>query len=161
MTDRFGALRALVQLDHPARKTALDDFYYRFRNEPLVVDKWFALQAGADHPDTLAHVRLLTRHPAFDYTNPNRVRSLLGAFGHNRAAFHRQDGEGYVFLADEILKVDRLNPQIAARLLSPFTQWRRFDTGRRALMRSQLERLLQTEGLSSNSLEIVQKSLEM
>ncbi len=161
MTDRFGALRALTQVDHPARKEALDDFYYRFREDPLVVDKWFVLQAGSDHPNTLEHVRVLTRHPAFDYTNPNRVRSLLGAFGHNRAAFHRQDGQGYVFLADEILRVDKINPQIAARLLTPFTQWRRFDTGRRALMKAQLERLLHAEGLSSNSLEVVQKSLQV
>jgi len=161
MTDRFGALKALIQLDHPARKEALDDFYYRFRHDPLVVDKWFALQAGSDHPKTLEHVRLLTRHPAFDYTNPNRVRSLLGVFGQNRAAFHRQDGQGYVFLADEILHLDKINPQIAARLLTPFTQWRRFDTGRRALMKAQLERLLHSPGLSNNSLEIVHKSLQV
>lgn len=158
MTDRMGALQALNPLAHPARKEVLDDFYYCYRNDPLVVDKWFALQAGSDHPDTLEHVRLLTRHPAFDYTYPNRVRSLLGVFGQNRAAFHRADGQGYVFLADEILKVDKLNPQIAARLLTPFTQWRRFDTGRRALMKAQLERLMHAN-LSKNSFEIVQKSL--
>ncbi len=158
MTERMGALQALNALSHPARKTVLDDFYYRYRKDPLVVDKWFALQAGSDHTDTLEHVRLLTRHPAFDYTNPNRVRSLLGVFGQNRAAFHRGDGQGYAFLADEILKVDHVNPQIAARLLTPFTQWRRFDTGRKALMKAQLERLLQAS-LSKNSYEIVQKSL--
>ena len=161
MTDRFGALRALTGVDHAARKTALDDFYYHFRNDPLVLDKWFALQAGSDHPNTLEHVRMLTRHPDFNYTNPNRVRSLLGVFGQNRAAFHRADGAGYLFLADEILKVDKLNPQIAARLLSPFTQWRRFDTGRQALMKAQLERILQTPSLSSNSYEIVEKSLTL
>ena len=161
MTERLGALRALMPLTHPLRKALLDDFYYRFREDPLVVDKWFALQAGSDHADTLEHVRLLTRHPAFDYANPNRVRSLLGVFGQNRAAFHRADGAGYAFLAEEILKVDRLNPQTAARLLTPFTQWRRFDTARQNLMRAQLERILQTEGVSSNSLEIVQRSLEM
>ncbi|SIN94949.1 aminopeptidase N [Sulfurivirga caldicuralii] len=161
MTDRFGALRALTGVEHAARKTALDDFYYRFRNDPLVIDKWFALQAGSDHPHTLEHVRMLTRHPDFTYTNPNRVRSLLGVFGQNRAAFHRADGSGYVFLADEILKVDKLNPQIAARLLSPFTQWRRFDTARQALMKAQLERILQVPSLSSNSYEIVEKSLTL
>ncbi len=161
MTDRFGALRALVGIDHPARKTALDDFHYRFRKDPLVLDKWFALQAGSDHPNTLAHVRMLTQHPDFTYTNPNRVRSLLGVFGQNRAAFHRADGAGYLFLADEILKVDKLNPQIAARLLSPFTQWRRFDTGRQALMKAQLERILRVPNLSSNSYEIVEKSLTL
>jgi aminopeptidase N len=161
MTDRFGALRALTGVAHEARKSALDDFYYRFRNDPLVIDKWFALQAGSDHPHTLEHVRMLTRHPDFTYANPNRVRSLLGVFGQNRAAFHRADGSGYVFLADEILKVDKLNPQIAARLLSPFTQWRRFDTARQALMKAQLERILQAPSLSSNSYEIVEKSLTL
>ena len=160
MTDRYAALSALAETDHPLRQQVLEDFYYRFREDGLVVNKWFRLQASVPRAETLNHVKVLTAHPAFNYRNPNRVRSLLTAFGMNRVAFHRADGESYRFYADEILKVDRLNPQIAARLLSPLMAWRRYDTARRSMMLQQLERILQAPGLSRNCYEIVERALE-
>src|SRR5207253_10028806 len=132
MTDRMAALGTLNQHGAPERTAALDDFYRRFRDDPLVVDKWLALQAVAPHPDTLACVQQLTRHPAFSFANPNRVRSLISAFAHGNATqFNRPDGGGYEFIADTVLLLDRTNPQVAARMLSSFRTWRMLEQGRR------------------------------
>jgi aminopeptidase N len=159
MTDRQGALAVLVSLETPERQAALDAFYQRFHDDPLVLDKWFALQAAAQRVDTVDQVLKLAGHPDFVMTNPNRLRSLVGTFGGNHWAFHSADGRGYAFLADKIIAADKLNPQIAARLVPPFGRWRRFEPKRGALMRQALERIVATPGLSKDVFEQVSKSL--
>ena len=159
MTDRQGALGILVSLDAPERSEALDAFYDRFHSDPLVLDKWFALQAAAQRADTVDQVLRLEKHPDFTIANPNRLRSIAGTFGANHWAFHSADGRGYRFLADMILTADRLNPQVAARLVPPFGRWRRFEPDRAALMRAELERIVASPGLSKDVFEQVSKSL--
>lgn len=160
MTDALAALTALVHTEGPDQTEVLVDFYRRWRHDPLVLDKWFTVQATSPLHGTLERVRELTAHPDFNLRNPNRVRALIGAFcQRNPARFHDIRGEGYALLAEHVLALDALNPQIAARLASPFTQWRRFDANRQALMRAQLERLLAKPGLSRDLHEIVSKSL--
>jgi aminopeptidase N len=159
MTDRQGALGVLVSLDAPERQQALDAFYQRFHNDPLVLDKWFALQAAAQRADTVDQVLKLAQNPDFAITNPNRLRSVAGTFGANHWAFHSADGRGYGFLADMIIAADKLNPQIAARLVPPFGRWRRFEPKRSAMMRAALERIAATPGLSKDVYEQVTKSL--
>jgi aminopeptidase N len=156
-------LAALVQLaDHPGeqREAALTAFYQKWRTTPLVLDKWFAVQARSSAPDTLERVQALMRHPEFDLRNPNRVRALIGAFTANQAKFHDASGAGYQLLAETVLRLDPLNPQIAARLAAAFSTWRRFDSARQNLLRTQLERILATEDLSANTFEVVSKALE-
>ena len=159
MTDRQGALGVLVSTDMPERAQALDAFYQRFHDDPLVLDKWFALQASAQRPDTVDKVLELAKHPDFTMSNPNRLRSLAGVFGANHWAFHSPDGRGYAFLADMIIVADKLNPQVAARLVPPFGRWRRFEPKRAAMMREALERIAATPGLSKDVYERVTKSL--
>ena len=159
MTDRQGALGVLVSLDAPERQQALDAFYARFKDDALVLDKWFALQAAAQRPDTLDQVLKLASHPDFKMTNPNRLRSLVGMFGGNHWAFHSADGRGYKFLADMIIAADKLNPQIAARLVPAFGRWRRFEPKRAEMMREALERIVATPGLSKDVYEQASKSL--
>ena len=159
MTDRQGALGVLVSLDAPERQAALDAFYERFHDDPLVLDKWFALQAAAQRKDTVDQVLRLAQHPDFTITNPNRLRSLAGVFGGNHWAFHSADGRGYAFLADTILAADKLNPQIAARMVTPFGRWRRFEPKRAALMKAALQRIAGTAGLSKDVYEQASKSL--
>jgi aminopeptidase N len=159
MTDRQGALGVLVSLDAPERQQALAAFYDRFRNDALVLDKWFALQAAAQRPDTVDQVLKLSGHPDFVITNPNRLRSLIGTFGANHWAFHSPDGRGYRFLADMIVTADKLNPQVAARLVPPFGRWRRFEPNRAEMMRDALQRIVETPGLSKDVFEQVSKSL--
>jgi len=159
MTDRQGALGILVSLDAPEREAALAAFYDRFRNEPLVLDKWFALQAAAQRADTVDQVLALEKHPEFTIANPNRLRALAGTFGGNHWAFHSADGRGYRFLADMILGADKLNPQVAARLVPPFGRWRRFEPKRAALMKAELERIVAAPGLSKDVFEQASKSL--
>jgi aminopeptidase N len=159
MTDRQGALGVLVSLSASERSQALDAFYTRFHDDPLVLDKWFALQAAAQRSDTLDQVLKLARHPDFVMTNPNRLRSLAGTFGANHWAFHSADGRGYAFLAEMIIAADKLNPQVAARLVPPFGRWRRFEPKRAELMRQALERIVAVPGLSKDVFEQVSKSL--
>jgi len=160
MTDRMAALSVLSRIDHTLRGEALDDFYDRWRDNPLVTDKWFALQATAPLPSTLETVQNLLRHPAFSMKNPNKVRALLGAFSAaNPTCFHRADGRGYAFLADRILELDKLNPQVAARLVGPLGRWRRFDPSRQTLMKKELTRIADTDALSRDVYELVEKSL--
>jgi aminopeptidase N len=159
MTDRQGALGVLVSLQAPQRQEALDAFYARFRGDPLVLDKWFALQAAAQRRDTVDQVLTLSKHPDFTMGNPNRLRSLAGVFGANHWAFHSADGRGYAFLADMIIAADKLNPQVAARLVPPLGRWRRFEPKRAELMRQALERIVATPGLSKDVFEQVSKSL--
>ncbi|MEA3058975.1 MAG: aminopeptidase [Sphingomonadales bacterium] len=159
MTDRQGALGVLVSTEAPERQAALDAFSARFHDDPLVLDKWFALQASAQRTDTVDQVLNLSRHPDFSMTNPNRLRSLAGTFGGNHWAFHGADGRGYDFLAGMIIAADKLNPQIAARLVPAFGRWRRFEAKRGELMRQALERIVAAPGLSKDVFEQASKSL--
>lgn len=134
MSDRLSALGCLVSLDCPQREEALAAFHTFARGDALVLNKWFAIQAMADLPDLLGAVKKLKTHPDFILSNPNRARSLISTFAGNMAKFHAADGQGYAFISDCILEIDRLNPQVAARLASSFSQWRRFDASRQALM---------------------------
>ncbi len=159
MTDRQGALGVLVNGDAPEREPALAAFYDRYKGNALVIDKWFTTQALSTRADTPELVEALARHPDFTLSNPNRLRALVGAFSVNQRAFHDASGRGYRFLADMILAEDRLNPQTAAKLVPPLGRWRRFDEGRAALMRAELERIVATEGLSKDVFEQASKSL--
>jgi aminopeptidase N len=159
MTDRLAALKLLADTQFVARGHALEDFYSRYEEDPLVIDKWFAVQAAAQRPDTVEQVRRLLDHPAFSVTNPNRLRSIAAYFGSNQWAFHNASGEGYRLLADLILAADKVNPQVAARQLPPLGRWRRFDEKRAALMRAELGRIVATPGLSKDVYEQASKSL--
>lgn len=160
MTDCIAALSCLVNLDHPGRQEVLDDFYGRWQDDPLVLDKWFILQAQSVLPDTLERVKELLHHPAFSMENPNKVRSLVGAFcANNHVRFHANNGAGYEFLADRILELNVINPQIAARMVAPLINWKRYDHLRQDLMRRQLQRIAATPDLSRDVYEIVEKSL--
>ncbi len=159
MTDTMGALRALTGVASEERDRALSSFHDRWIDDPLVLDKWFALVAGSPLPDTPDRVRALLEHPRFNPRNPNRVRALVGAFAQNAVCFHAADGAGYRFLAEQILTLDRYNPQIAARLAKSFSRWRRFDAGRQAAMRAEIERIHATEGLSRDTFEVIDRSL--
>lgn len=160
MTDRMAALSTLVQHDAPGRTEALDDFYTRYADNALVIDKWFSLQASSPHKSTLDKVRALTAHPAFSMGNPNRVRALIGAFAHgNLTQFNRADGAGYAFVADTILEIDPKNPQLAARLATSFRTWRTFDAGRRTLAEAHLRRIRSHGTLSRDLADIVERAL--
>lgn len=160
MTDVLAALAVLSDIVCPERQAALEAFYQRWQDDPLVVDKWFALQARSSSPKTIDAVRALTRHPAFTRSNPNRLRALVGTFSlGNQLHFHDASGAGYAFLADEVLTLDPDNPQVAARMVQALGQWRRFDPARQALMKAQLQRIHDRPGLSTNTFEMVSKSL--
>jgi len=159
MTDRIAALKLLSDTQSAARSGALADFYSRYEQDPLVIDKWFAVQAAAQRPDTVEQVRQLLDHTAFSVTNPNRLRSIAAYFGGNQWAFHSASGDGYRLLADLILAADKVNPQVAARQLPPLGRWRRFDEKRAAMMRAELERIVATPGLSKDVYEQASKSL--
>ena len=160
MTDQIAALAVIVNSSHPAKQQCLADFYQQWQSEALVIDKWFALQASSQCSDTFANVQALMLHPAFDLKNPNRVRALIGAFSQaNPLHFHAANGQGYRFLADQIIALNTLNPQVASRMLSALTSWRRYDAGRQALMQAQLERIISTDAVSSDVYEVASKSL--
>src|SRR5258706_4078173 len=159
MTDVLAGLALLVDTGSPERGPTLEAFYAQWRDDALVLDKWFSLQAMAAAPDTLARVRGLLLHPAFDLQNPNRVRALAGAFIANQARFHAADGAGYRFLADQVLALEHINPKIGARLIGPLGRWRRYDPRRQALMRAELERVVASPGLSRDVYEIASTSL--
>ncbi len=160
MTDQIAALAVVVNGSHPAKQQCLAGFYQQWQDEALVIDKWFALQASSPNPDTFANVQALMQHPAFDLKNPNRVRALIGAFSQaNPLHFHAANGQGYQFLADQIIALNTLNPQVASRMLSALTSWRRYDPGRQALIKAQLERIITTEAVSKDVYEVASKSL--
>lgn len=160
MTDRMAALGLLNDREGSERSGCLQDFYERYRDEPLVVDKWLSLEALSVLPGTLNRVKALLKHEAFALTNPNKVRALIGAFAAgNPLRFHEADGSGYRFLADRIVELDRINPQAAARLIAPLGRWSRFDSARQALMREALESILTAEDLSPDVYELTSKSL--
>jgi aminopeptidase N len=159
MTDRQGALSVLTSLVGQDRDAAFADFYERYREDSLVLDKWFALQAAAQRMDTVDVVEALARHEDFGIRNPNRWRALVGNFAANQWAFHNASGKGYRFVADMILEVDRMNPQVAARQVPSLGRWRRFEAGRAELMRAELERLVSEPGISRDVYEQASKSL--
>jgi aminopeptidase N len=160
MTDRMAALSTLSLHDVPERQAAFDDFYQRYRDDPLIIDKWFVLQAMTPDPATLDRVRVLTGHPAFSMANPNRVRSLIGSFAQgNPTQFNRADGAGYEFVADRILALDPNNPQVASRMTTAFKSWRVLEPGRRARAQAALKRIADAPKLSRDVGDIVQRAL--
>jgi len=164
MTDTSAALRALVNSDAAAaaepRARALENFYNRWNDEALVIDHWFAIQASCPRPATLDRVKALLNHEAFDIKVPNRMRALVAQFAMaNIVNFHQADGGGYAFLADRVIELNAINPQMAARILAPLTRWSKFDPDRQSLMRAELERILEIENVSNDVYEIVSKSL--
>ncbi len=160
MTDVMGALVPLASCDCPERRTALDEFYDKWRDDRQVVDKWFAVQASSTLPNALAEVTKLLDHPAFELTNPNRFRSLVGVFSQaNQVNFHAPDGGSYRFFGEQMLRLIPVNPQVAARLLTPLTRWRRFDPARQALMLEQLRSIEALPDLPRDVFEVVEKSL--
>ena len=132
MTDRQGALGVLASLETPQRTAALGAFYDRYKGDPLVLDKWFGLQAAAQRADTAQAVEALAAHPDFTLANPNRLRALVGSFAMNQWAFHDASGRGYRFVADMIIAADKLTPQTAAKLVPPLGRWKRFRPNRAA-----------------------------
>ncbi len=159
MTDQIAALSALASFESPQRTAALDAFAKQWASDPLVMNKWFAIQGGSDLPGNVRNVRELLNHPSFDIKNPNKVYALIGGFCGSATNFHAKDGSGYAFLGDIVLQLDGMNAQVAARMVSAFTRWRKFDADRQALMRAQLERIVAHPGLSDNVMEIASKSL--
>lgn len=160
MTDTMGAMMAINNIQCQQRKQMIAEFYLRWSKLHLVVDKWFSLQAVSSLPNTLEVVKSLCGHEAFDIKNPNRVRALIGAFAMaNPYRFHAEDGAGYLFLADNVLKIDPFNPQLAARMVESLSQWRKFDLNRQMLMRTQLERIAAAPKISKDVYEVVSKSL--
>jgi aminopeptidase N len=161
MTDAEAALAALVGVEARERELALDAFYRRWKHEPLVLDKWFRLQAQSPEKSAFERVLALSAHPDFTLRNPNRVRALLGAFAHgNPARFHARDGRPYAFFAGKVLELDALNPQLAARLVTAFSPWRRYEPVRRAAMQAELERVRGAPSLSKDTGEIVARALD-
>jgi aminopeptidase N len=161
MTDQLAAFTALCHSARPERQEAMASFYRQWQEESLVLDKWFSVQAGAPLPGTLAEVRGLLAHPAFQLKNPNKVRALIGVFAAaNPLCFHAADGSGYDFVAEQVLALDAINPQIAARLAIRLSRGHRYDAHRRGLMRVQLERILARPGLSRDVYEVATRSLE-
>lgn len=161
MTDVIAALSLLAASDAPERDDVLADFEARWHDDPLVMDKWFGVQAIAPRANTLARVQALMQHPGFSMRNPNKVRALIGAFAAgNPVCFHAADGSGYRFLTDRVLELDPLNPQVASRMMRVMARWRRYDTGRQELMQGQLQRVLSSDRVSKDLYEIAAKSLE-
>ena len=159
MTDAMAALGTLANLDCPEREPALEAFHEKWKSEPLVVDKWLAVQAGSRLSSTLATVRRLLAHPAFDIKVPNKVYALIRSFSANHVRFHAADGSGYAFLADQVIALNALNPQVAARMARGFDRWKRFDPARQARAKAELERIRDADGLTRDVAEIVTKTL--
>jgi len=160
MTDRMAALAALLDNKNADRDGVLMDFYDRFEDYQLVIDKWFGIQASSDHADIFDQLEALERHPDFMMTNPNRVRSLYGAFAmNNPVAFHDKSGKGYDFLKDGIIELNEINPQIAARMVTPLREWKRYTPDRQEKMKAALQEIANLENLSPNVFELVTKSL--
>ena len=160
MTDAIGALRAIADSESIDRDDLFARFEAKWRHDALVLDKWFMEEATADRPRTLARVRALISHPGFNARNPNRVRALVGAFAtRNPARFHAADGEGYAFIAEQVIAIDAMNPKVAARIAASFDQWKRFAQPRRGLMQAALQRIAAMPRLSANVGEIVTRAL--
>jgi aminopeptidase N len=159
MTDMIAGLAALTRMESPLRDGAFTHFHDRFRGDPLVLDKWMGLQAGSILPETPSSVAALMKHSAFDMKNPNRVRALIGAFSANHLRFHSDDGSGYRLVGGVIRTLDPMNPQVAARLAGAFESWKRYDTVRQALMKTELEAIHGLKPISPNLFEVTGKML--
>ena len=160
MTDQMAALSVIVESNNPAKAQCLESFYQQWQDEALVIDKWFTLQACSSADDTFTTVTSLLKHSAFELTNPNRVRSLVGAFSQaNQLHFNAGSGQGYQFLADQVIALNSINPQVASRMVAALTQWKRFDKKRQDLIKRQLERIINTADISKDVYEIASKSL--
>jgi aminopeptidase N len=160
MTNVLGALSAVVKASHPVRNELLSHFDSQWRHDVLVMDKWFALQAMQSGSTAIDDIKALYEHPCFDFSNPNRVRALVGSFSHfNTAQFHRADAQGYALLGDLLIKLNAINPQNASRMLTPFMSWKRYDDVRSQAMKLQLKRLANLDGLSTDLYEKVEKAL--
>ncbi|MDQ6967297.1 MAG: aminopeptidase N C-terminal domain-containing protein, partial [Mariprofundaceae bacterium] len=161
MTDQFAALSVLVNCDCEQRTLAIQSFEKQWSHESNVMDKWFSAQASSSRPDTLKHVQSLMSHPKFDIKNPNKVRALIGTFAmRNPNAFHAIDGKGYEFIAEQVLILDKLNPQIASRMVRAFMNWKHLEPTRQILMKQQLQRIADDKDLSNDVYEIVSKALQ-
>lgn len=165
MTDKSAALRALLSADSDQAKElkeqSLTEFYDKWKEEALVIEQWLSMQAGVAKKDNLAEVIKLTEHESFDIKNPNKVRSVIGAFCHqNIVGFHHESGSGYEFLADNVITLNTLNPQIASRLLTPLTRWKKQSSHRQNLMKDQLQRILDQNNLSKDVYEVALKSMQ-
>jgi aminopeptidase N len=159
MTDALAALSAIANCDCPERRPALDAFYAKWKDEPLVVDKWLGTEALSRLPGTVERMCELSTHPAFTLHNPNKVYALLGSFGSNQVNFHAADGAGYRFMTEQALALDAINPQIASRMVRNFERYKRYEPGRQALMREALEVIAGKPGLSRETAEVVGKAL--
>jgi len=159
MTDQLAAFRSISDVECSERTDAIELFYRQWANDTLVMNNWFSIQA-LSLPTTVNDVKQLMKHSSFDITNPNKLRSVIGTFCNgNLNRFHNKEGEGYRFLADQVIQLDRSNPQMAARLVIPLSRTKNFDSNRQALMKEQLTRIKNQENLSNDLFEIVSKSL--
>ena len=159
--DAFAAFKILADIDPDTKAKTVEQFYSKWEHDKLVLDKWFMVQAGSGLPDTLDRVKELTGHADFSMKNPNKVRALVHLFAmQNHINFHAMDGAGYRFIADQIIRLDQINHQIAARLASCFNHWKKYDGVRKALMKKELERIANVKSLSKNVYEIVSRALE-
>jgi len=158
MTDELSALIALTRLGGQRVETTMEDFYLRWETNPLVLDKWFSVQAMRPHADGVQSLIELSESPRYDKHNPNRVRALIGGFAMGNAPlFHKIDGSGYAFFTDQVLDMDSRNPQIAARLLGAFEIWKKLDSHRQSLITAELDHVIASKP-SKNVLEIAQKT---
>jgi aminopeptidase N len=159
MTDAMAALTALASCDCPERRPALDAFYAKWKDEPLVVDKWLSTEALSRLPGTVARVRELSAHPAFTLKNPNKVYALVGSFGVNQVNFHAADGSGYALMVELALALDPINPQVASRMVRNLERYKRYEPARRDMMRKALQTIAAHPGLSRETGEVVGKAL--
>ncbi|RZW19154.1 MAG: DUF3458 domain-containing protein, partial [Desulfobulbaceae bacterium] len=159
MTDQIGVLTVITHLNTTLRDELFSHFQNKWREQPLVMDKWFSMQALSSAEDTFDRVKQLLDHPSFSIKNPNKVRALVGAFCQNHVHFNHLSGRGYDFLVDIILQLDDLNPQIAARMANPLISWKRYEKTRQDLMVGSLERLREKRDLSRDVYEIVNRGL--
>ena len=160
LTDEIAGLGVLCDVKGLERQAALDRFFQRWQGDHLVIDHWFAFQAGSSLPSTLGVVRQLQKHPLMSLKNPNKARTLIGVFAANAVNFNRPDGKGYDFVADRILEIDAFNPQVASRLLTAFRSWKTLEPGRRQQARARLQRIAKAKPLSRDVFEIVSKMLD-
>jgi aminopeptidase N len=160
MTDQIACLQIVVHCRHPLRDRIVAQFYQQWKDNALVIDKWFSVLGSNQAEDALDQIKPLFDHPAYSLTNPNRARSLLGAMIANSSAFHQSDGSGYALAAQKLLQLDAINPQIAARLANPLVHWRRFVVQQEALMKTQIEAMLSNDKMSNDLNELLTTSLK-
>jgi aminopeptidase N len=160
MTDEYAALQSIVHTERTERETVLKNFHNKWKSEPLALDKWFAVQAGSRARNTAEQVERLINHPSFDIKNPNKAFSLLRTFASNHVHFHRSDGAGYKLISDSVVEIDKINPQVAARIARSFDRWRKFDATRQNHAKLALENIINQPKLSKDTSEVVSKTLK-